>query len=159
VHQVARDAEPGLRELITARRAELESQAEKLSEQLQEVRDELEELAVAERVARRLVEQLHAETERETTPTQAAGQVAGRAVLLVPQRERGMDEVVLPEDYQRIMDVVRRADTPVMVKQVCGELGMSTEPARSEAMRSKLNRLAERGWLRKLADGKFATTL
>jgi hypothetical protein len=37
-----------------------------------------------------------------------------------------------------------------MVKQVCAELGMSTEPARSEAMRSKLNRLAERGWLRKL---------
>lgn len=36
---------------------------------------------------------------------------------------------------------------------------MSTEPARSEAMRSKLNRLAERGWLRKLADGKLTTTL
>jgi hypothetical protein len=57
------------------------------------------------------------------------------------------------------VDVVRRADTSVMVKQVCAELGMSTEPARSEAMRSKLNRLAERGWLRKLADGKFTTTL
>ncbi|WP_433920746.1 hypothetical protein OIE50_50495 [Streptomyces canus] len=121
--------------------------------------DELEELAVAERVARRLVEQLHAETEREATLTQAAGQSAGRAVLLVPQREHGMDEAVLQDDYQRIMDVVRRADTPVMVKQVCAELGMSTEPARSEALRSKLNRLAERGWLRKLADGKFTITL
>jgi uncharacterized protein (DUF849 family) len=85
--------------------------------------------------------------------------VAGRAVLAVPQRERGMDETVLPGDYQRVMDVVRRADGPVMVKQVCGELGISLEPARSEAMRSKLNRLAERGWLRKLADGKFTTTL
>jgi hypothetical protein len=156
---VAQDAEPDLGELITARRAELEVQAEKLSQQLQEVRDELEELAVAERVARRLAEQLHVETKREATPAQAAGQVAGRAVLLVPQRERGVDEAVLPEDYQRIMDVVRRADASVMVKQVCGELGMSTEPARSEAMRAKLNRLAERGWLRKLADGKFTTTL
>ncbi|MFJ5722982.1 hypothetical protein [Streptomyces sp. NPDC093149] len=116
-----------------------------MSQQLQEVRDELEELAVAERVAYRLVGQLHAETERETTPAQAAGQVAGRAVLLVPQRERGMDEAVLPEDCQRIMDVVRRADGPVMVKQVCAELGMSYEPARSEALRAKLNRLA--GWL------------
>lgn len=47
------------------------------------------------------------------------------------------------------MDVVRRADTPVMVKQVCAGLQMFTESARSEAMRSKLNRLAERGWLRK----------
>ncbi|MDO0936358.1 hypothetical protein QQY66_33400 [Streptomyces sp. DG2A-72] len=44
-------------------------------------------------------------------------------------------------------------------KQICGELGIFLEPARSEAMRAKLNRLAERGWLRKLADGKFTTTL
>lgn len=152
-------AEPDLRELIAARKAELEVQAEKLSQQLQEVRDELAELAVAERVARRLAEQLHVEAEREATPTQAAGQVAGRAVLLVPQRERGLDEAVLPADYRRIMDVVRRADGPVMVKRVCGELGLSTEPARAEALRAKLNRLAERGWLRKLADGKFTSTL
>ncbi|MFK4106691.1 hypothetical protein ACI2L1_42930 [Streptomyces sp. NPDC019531] len=156
---MAQHAEPALRTLITARRAELEVQAEKLSQQLQEVRDELEELAVAERVARRLAGQLHAATEAEATPSLAAGQVAGRAVLLVPQCERSADEAVLPADYQRIMDVMRRADTPVMVKQVCVELGISSEPARSEAMRSKLNRLAERGWLRKLADGKFATTL
>ncbi|MFF6815967.1 hypothetical protein ACFZAG_39970 [Streptomyces sp. NPDC012403] len=71
--------------------------------------------------------------------TPPAGQVAGRAVLAVPPRERGMDEAVLPADYQRITDVVRRADGPVMVKQVCGELGISLEPARSEAMRAKLN--------------------
>ncbi|MFJ9589599.1 hypothetical protein [Streptomyces acidicola] len=87
-----------------------------------------------------------------------AGQVAGRAVLLAPQRERGMDGKVLPAGYQRIMDVVRQAHAPVMVKEVCGELG-SLEPARSEAMHSKLNRLAGWGWLRKLADGKFTTTL
>ncbi|MEV0371059.1 hypothetical protein AB0I10_14685 [Streptomyces sp. NPDC050636] len=154
-----RDTEPDLRELITVRRAELEVQAEKLSQQLQEVRDELEELTVAERVARRLAEQVAVEAERDQTSPESAGQVAGRAVLLVPQRDGGMDEAVLPADYQRIMDVMRRADTPVMVKQVCGELGISTEPARSEAMRAKLNRLAERGWLRKLADGKFTTTL
>jgi hypothetical protein len=154
---VAQDAEPDVRELITARRVELEVGAETLSQQLQEVRDELEELAVAERVMRRLAEQLRAEPEQKALP--AAGQVAGRVVVLVPLRERGLDEAVLPADYQRIMDVVRRAQGLVMVKQVCGELGISLEPARSEALRSKLNRLAERGWLRKLADGKFTTTL
>lgn len=83
---------------------------------------------------------MHAETEQEATLSRAAGQVAGRAVLLVPQHERRADETVLPEDYQRITDVVRRADGPVMVKQICRELGIATEPARSEAMRSKLNR-------------------
>lgn len=80
-------------------------------------------------------------------------------MLLVPQHERGAEETVLPDDYQRITDVVRRADGPVMVKQVCRELEMSTELARSEAMRSKLNRLAERGWLRKLPDRKFTAAL
>jgi hypothetical protein len=114
VRQVARDTEPDLHGLITARKAELELQAEKLSQQLHVVRDELEELTVAERVARRLVEQLHAET--RTTPG-GAGQVAGRAVLPVPQRERDTDETGLPVDHQRIMDVVRRAATPVMVKR------------------------------------------
>ncbi|GHI10095.1 hypothetical protein [Streptomyces cellostaticus] len=34
-----------------------------------------------------------------------------------------MDDAVLPGDYQRNTDVVRRADSPVMVKQVCTELG------------------------------------
>ncbi|GGQ62352.1 hypothetical protein ACH4UX_21035 [Streptomyces althioticus] len=63
-----------------------------------------------------------------------------------------MNETVLPADYQRIMDMVRRADGPVMVMQVCGELGMSLELARSETLRAKLNRLAEKGWMRKLAD-------
>ncbi|WP_179023500.1 hypothetical protein [Streptomyces sp. IMTB 2501] len=56
------------------------------------------------------------------------------------------------------MDAARRADAPVMVKQVCAELGMSLESARSEAMRSEPNRLAERGRLRKLGVGKFTTT-
>lgn len=156
---MAEDAGPDLRELITARRAELELQVEKLNQQLQAAREELEELATVERVARRLAEQLHVETAKEAVLSPAAGQVAGRAVLLVPHRERGMDEAVLPEDYQRIMDVVRRTEGPVMVKQVCDELGMSTEPARAEAMRAKLNRLVERGWLRKMPDGKFTTAL
>ncbi|MFI2207884.1 hypothetical protein ACH47Z_46125 [Streptomyces sp. NPDC020192] len=141
MHQVAKNAKPDLRELITARGTELVMQAEKLSQRLQEV---LEELTVAERVALRPAEQLHVETKQETPPPGGAGQVAGRAVL-VPQRERDTEETVLPEDYQRIIDVVRRTDTPIMVKQVCGELKMSTNPARAEALRATLNRLADRG--------------
>ncbi|MFG2661718.1 hypothetical protein [Streptomyces sp. NPDC048425] len=110
------------------------------------MRDELEELTVAERVARRLAEQMRAETDQEGIQPRGARQGAGRAVLLVPQRERGTDEAALPKDYQQVMDAVRRANGPAMVKQVCRVLGLSTEPARSEARRSKLNRLAERGW-------------
>ncbi|MGI5133382.1 MULTISPECIES: hypothetical protein [unclassified Streptomyces] len=48
-----------------------------------------------------------------------------------------MDEVVMPEDHQRIMDVVRRAQAPVTVEQICAGMGLSTERARSEAMRAR----------------------
>ncbi|MFE5813210.1 hypothetical protein ACFQ6S_07385 [Streptomyces sp. NPDC056479] len=54
----------------------------------------------------------------------------------------------------------RRAELEALVlAEVFGELGTSLEPVRSEAMRSKLNRLAQRGLLRKLAGGQFTTTL
>ncbi|MET7859216.1 hypothetical protein ABZS81_18700 [Streptomyces sp. NPDC005318] len=58
-------------------------------------------------------------------------------MLLVPQRERGMDEAALPGDYRRIMDVVRQADGPVMVKQVCTELGIATTEYGSEPLISQ----------------------
>ncbi|MFD8517591.1 hypothetical protein ACFV27_42570, partial [Streptomyces antimycoticus] len=77
-----------------------------------------------EGLARRYAQSSNRWSSPRTTPG-GVGQVAGRAMLLVSQRERGTDETVLPEDHQQIMDVVRRADTPVMAKQVCGELGMS----------------------------------
>ncbi|MET7356356.1 hypothetical protein [Streptomyces mirabilis] len=49
------------------------------------------------------------------------------------RHDQNSDETILPADYQRIIDVVRRAGTPVMVKKVCRELGMSTEPTGLEA--------------------------
>jgi hypothetical protein len=61
-------------------------------------------------------------------------------------------------DQQQIIDVVRRAKGPVTVKQVCAELGIPLEPARSEALRAKLKRLAQRGRLSKRPDGKSTAT-
>jgi hypothetical protein len=75
-------------------------------------------------------------------------------VLLVPRRGHRMDEAVLPEDYRRIMKVVRRAAAPVMVKQVCWEPQVPSEPARPEALPAKLNSWPSVGWLRKLANGR-----
>ncbi|UUU36591.1 hypothetical protein JIX56_46040 [Streptomyces sp. CA-210063] len=54
-----------------------------------------------------MAEQLRTETGPHAPPP-AAGQVAGRTVLLVPQREPGTDETALPPDYRRIMAVCGR---------------------------------------------------
>lgn len=96
--------ESEIAERIAARRAELDELEEQLVKQLDQVRDERDELAVAERVWRRMAERFAGE---RVAAAPAAVQVAGRAVLLVPHREGGVDEAVLPE-YQRILAAVRR---------------------------------------------------
>ncbi|MFD3701142.1 hypothetical protein ACFWUZ_34320 [Streptomyces sp. NPDC058646] len=89
-----------------------------------------------------------------------AGQVGGRAVMLIPHREPGADESMLPPDYQRIVAAVRQAVGPVMAREVGEVVGVDvTVKAKLEPLRSKLVRLVDRGWLRKLPDGRFTTRL
>ncbi|WP_328834758.1 hypothetical protein [Streptomyces europaeiscabiei] len=149
--------DPELLERITARRAELDELEEQLAKQLVEVRAERDELAVAERVLERVSEQL-ADERAQAAPM--PGQVGGRAVMLIPHREPGADESMLPPDYQRILAAVRQAAGPVMAREVGEAVGVDVSVrAKLEPLRSKLVRLVERGWLRKLPDGRFTTRL
>lgn len=149
--------ESEIAERIAARRAELDELEEQLVKQLDQVRAERDELAVAERVWHRMAEQL-ADEQAATAPVPA--QVAGRAVLLVPPREGGMAETVLPPEYQRILTVVREAGAPVATRAVGEALGLDTGVrGKLEPLRGKLTKLAERGWLRKLSDGRFTVRL
>ncbi|MFF4321297.1 hypothetical protein [Streptomyces sp. NPDC001568] len=121
------------------------------------MRAERDELAVAERVRKRMAEQFAAETETAALPT---AQVAGHAVLLVPHRGPAVAEDALPPDYQRILGIVRGAGGAVSTKQVGEELGLEVAArGKLEPLRGKLSKLAGRGWLRKLPDGKFTTRL
>ncbi|MEU7515948.1 hypothetical protein AB0B13_28680 [Streptomyces sp. NPDC042898] len=120
-------------EKIAGRRAELDQLAEALAKRLAEVDAEREELAVAERVLRRLYEQ-----EAEAAAGQDAGlpervQVGGRPVLKVPHRSEVADASALPGDYQRMLQIVKAAGGPVMVKDVGAELGIEVSvPGRLE---------------------------
>ena len=81
-------------------------------------------------------------------------------MLLVPHREAGMAESALPPEYQRIWAAVRRAAAPVATRTVGEELGLDTGVrGKLEPLRGKLTKLADRGWLRKLPDGRFSTRL
>jgi hypothetical protein len=138
---------------IAARRAELDGLEEQLVKQLEEVRAERDELAVAERVWQRMAGRL-AEEARVAAPPVA--QVAGEAVLLVPHRGPGMDQNTLPPHYQGILAAVQGAGGPVSTRQVGQNLGLDTvTPGKLEPLRGKLSKLAGRGWLRKLPDGRF----
>ncbi len=149
--------DPELLERITARRAELDEIEEQLVKQLAEVRAEWDELAVAECVLERMTGQL---AEGRSAARPMPGQVAGRAVMLIPHREPGVEEDALPWDYQRIIAAVRQAAGPVMAREVGEVVGVDISvKAKLERLRSKLVRLVDRGWLRKLPDGWFTTRL
>lgn len=85
-----------------------------------------------------------------------SAQVGGHAVLLVPHRGPGVEEPRLPPEYQRILAVVRQAPGPVMTRHVGEALGLDTGiRGKLEPLRGKLTKLADRGWLHKLPDGRF----
>ncbi|WP_432068980.1 hypothetical protein [Streptomyces sp. C10-9-1] len=149
--------DPELLERITTRRAELDELEEQLAKQLEAVRAERDELAVAERVLGRVSEQL---AEERSSARPIPGQVGGRTVMLIPHREPGVEEDSLPPDYQRIITAVRQAAGPVMAREVGEAVGVDISvKSKLEPLRSKLVRLVDRGWLRKLPDGRFSTRL
>lgn len=100
---------------------------------------------------------MRAQLEAEKPSTQAVtAQVGGRGVPLIPHREPGTGEEALPPDHRRIMTIVRDAGGPARMTEVGTELGLEVEArGRLEPLRSKLIKLADRGWPRKLPDGGF----
>lgn len=76
--------------------------------------------------------------------------------MLIPHRTSGVEESTLPPDYRRVLAAVRQAAGPVMARQVGDMLGTDVSVrAKPEPLRGKLVRLFDRGWLRKLPDGRF----
>ncbi|MFF4647381.1 hypothetical protein [Streptomyces sp. NPDC001389] len=149
--------DPEVLERIAARRAELAELEEQLVKQLDEVKAERDELAVAERVLARMSKRT---TGEPAAIAPAATQVGGRAVLLVPHRGDGVDETALPDDYRRILAIVRAVGGPVQVRAVGEEPGLQAEVrGKLEPLRAKLVKLADRGWLHKRGDGKFTARL
>lgn len=141
---------------IAARRTELDLLEEELVKRLADVRVERDELVVAERVVQRISEQGFGEY-LLLAPALPEAQVGGRSVLLIPARVGDLNAEALPPDYQRILAIVRDADGPVKVKEVGAKLGLPVEVrGKLEPLRGKMNKLADRGWLRKLGDGRFA---
>ncbi|MGW7427753.1 hypothetical protein ACWGJB_48920 [Streptomyces sp. NPDC054813] len=129
---------------------------EKPAKHLSEVQAERDELTVAERV----LEDERTARRRVRLCRAGAGQVGGRAVMLIPHRTSGVEETTLPPDYLRILAAVRQAAGPVKSRQVGDALGIDVSVrAKLEPLRGKLVRLVDRGWLRKLPDSRFTTRL
>ncbi|MET7767039.1 hypothetical protein ABZ710_38220 [Streptomyces anthocyanicus] len=85
-------------------------------------------------------------------PMPKGGAVSGS---VVPVRREGLEVSVLSEDYQRIVEVLAASETALVCKEIAAALGLERVPAKVEGVRSKANRLVNRGWLVKEPSGRF----
>jgi hypothetical protein len=124
-----------------------------------------ERLALAEEALARL------EVTRETVTEILGGAGAGQATAVadpvpaggspigavtVPPWRPGLDQSVLPASYQDLVEVITDAGRPLRARGIAAAAGLSTDKPKVEGLRSKLDRLAERGWLAKDGAGLFA---
>ncbi|MEO3859731.1 hypothetical protein [Acrocarpospora sp. B8E8] len=77
--------------------------------------------------------------------------------LFVPhRRDAAAGPAELPASYQLLLEVVTAAGGPVRCAEVSVAAGLGEDKSTVEGVRTKLNRLVERGWLRAGKNGSFA---
>jgi hypothetical protein len=136
----------------------LRSRLEELAGELAEAEEQASRLAIArEEVVRVLQDPAVAELPGEPAvrPAGKPGPGSPIGLVTVPPREDGADAPVLPRSYQDLLEVVADAGRPLKAAQIAAAAGLRTDRAKVEALRSKLKRLAGRGWLAEAPGGLF----
>ena len=83
----------------------------------------------------------------------AGGSPAG--VVTVPPWRPGLAQSMLPSSYRDLLEVLADAGRPMRAGSIAAAAGLSTDKSKVEGLRSKLKRLAERGWLAEDGPGLF----
>jgi cell division septum initiation protein DivIVA len=142
---------------------ELRGRIAELAERLARAEERLSRLVIT----RETVEEVLDSAATEIAPvSSAAEQLEGTAlprpgrppvtgVVAVPPWRAGLEVSVLPQDYRDLLEVAEDAGRPLRAGQIAAAAGLSTDRGKVETLRSKLKRLAERGWLAEEA-GLFA---
>jgi hypothetical protein len=85
------------------------------------------------------------------------GHLPAAGALMVPPWRAGLEPSALPQAYRDLLEVAEDAGRPLRAGQIAAAAGLSTDKAKVEGLRSKLKRLAGRGWLAEEAGpGLFA---
>jgi hypothetical protein len=91
-------------------------------------------------------------------PVPAGSRLAGGppiGVVTVPPWRPGLAQSVLPPSYRDLLEVLADAGRPLRAGSIAAAAGLSTDRSTIEGLRSKLKRLAERGWLAEDGPGLF----
>ena len=130
---------------------ELRGQIAQLTERLAGAEERVSRLVIA----RETVDEVLSETGPEASPAampeetvpSRLGHLSPVGVLAVPPWRPGLEASVLPRAYQDLLEVAEDAGRPLRAGQIAAAAGLRTDKAKVEGLRSKLKRLAERGWL------------
>ena len=142
---------------------ELRGRIAELAERLAQAEERLSRLVITRETVEEVLDSAATEI---AAVSPAAGQLAGTAlagpgrspvigVMAVPPWRAGLEVSVLPQGYRDLLEVAEDAGRPLRAGQIAAAAGLSTDRGKVETLRSKLKRLAERGWLAEEA-GVFA---
>jgi hypothetical protein len=140
---------------------ELRGQIAQLTGRLAQVEERLSRLVITRETVDEVLSEAGAGVpppeEPEATVTPGTGYPRPVGVLAVPPWQPGLEASALPQAYRDLVEVVQDAGRPLRAAQIAAAAGLSTDKAKVETLRSKLKRLAERGWLAEEAGpGLFA---
>ncbi|HEV2256447.1 MAG TPA: hypothetical protein VGS06_25155 [Streptosporangiaceae bacterium] len=129
----------------------LRGQIAELTERLAGVEERLSRLVITRETVDEVLDGSGAEASSAVMPDGAVASRSGHrpvvGVLAVPPWRAGLEASALPEAYRDLLEVLEDAGRPLRAGQIAAAGGLSTDKAKVEGLRSKLKRLAERGWL------------
>jgi hypothetical protein len=135
---------------------ELRGQIAELTEQLSQAEERLSRLVITRQAVDEVLSEAGTDAQRaepEVTAPPRRSPVIG--VVMVPSWRAGLEVSVLPQEYRDLLEVAEDAGRPLRAGQIAAAAGLPADRGKVESLRSKLKRLAERGWLAEDA-GLFA---
>jgi hypothetical protein len=139
---------------------ELRGEIARLGERLARAEEKLARLEITRETVAEIVSGpgMDAATAGTAGSAAAGSRLAGGSpvgVVTVPPWRPGLAQSVLPSSYQDLLEVLADAGRPMRAGSVAAAAGLSTGKSTVEGLRSKLKRLAERGWLAEDGPGLF----
>lgn len=128
---------------------ELRGRIAELAGQLAQAEERLSRLVIT----RQTVDEVLSEAVADAPPAAEPGVAAPPhrpaviGVVTVPPWRAGLEVSVLPQEYRDLLEVTEDAGCPLRAGQIAAAAGLSTDRGKVETLRSKLKRLAGRGWL------------
>jgi hypothetical protein len=151
---------PSVMGLLEERERAARQRVEVLQAELQEAQAAWERFVIARQTVAEVLAEPRADEEAPSAgvagerPARVAGAVPGS---VVPVWREGLALDSLAPDYQRLVEVLAdRGGEAMDCRQLAAALGLEVVAAKVEGVRSKVKRLAVRGWLAEDRPGMFS---